>query len=154
MRTSTYASTVLIVAIQFVFVSAFAQQLAMAPSQTECPSEAPDWIQISWTSTVRGRRLGAGFESGCRIGDWHPDPQDRAVWSGTCSNGSKDGPAVQWFEHNQRIDSFEGTYRGGKREGFGQYVWNEEISFEGQYANDIPNGFGTVNLFGKTFAGD
>ena len=66
-------------------------------------------------------------KSGCRIGDWHPDPQDRAVWSGSCSNGSKDGHGtVQWFEHNQRIDSFEGTYRGGRREGFGQYVWNEE----------------------------
>ena len=42
MRTSIYASTVLIVTIQFAFVSAFAQQLAMAPSQTDCPSEAPD----------------------------------------------------------------------------------------------------------------
>ena len=155
MRTSICASTVFIVAIQFAYVSAFAQQLAMAPSQTECPSDAPDSIQVSWTQPCVEDDWVPDAKAGCRIGNWHPEPQDRAVWSGICSNGSKAGHGtVQWFEHNQRIDSFVGTYRGGKREGFGQYVWNEEVSFEGQYANDIPNGFGTVNLFGETLAGD
>ena len=82
--------------------------------------------------------------------DWHPDPQDRAVWSGSCPSGKKDGRGtVQWFEHGQRIDRFEGTYRDGKREGFGRYVWNEESSFEGQYANDVPNGFGTATFWAR-----
>lgn len=93
-------------------------------------------------------------QSGCRMWDWHPDPKDRAVWSGTCSSGKQDGRGtVQWFEHGQRIDRFEGTYRDGKREGFGRYVWNEDSSYEGQYGNDVPNGFGTVTLMGETFAG-
>lgn len=93
-------------------------------------------------------------QSGCRMWDWHPDPNDRAVWSGTCTSGKKDGRGmVQWFEHGQRIDRFEGTYRNGKREGFGRYDWNDETSFEGQYADDVPHGFGTVTLMGEVFAG-
>jgi hypothetical protein len=149
------ASALLIVAIQFVAAPVFAQELAMAPPQTNCPSDAPDSLQISWTQPCEEDDWLMDPEAGCRMWDWHPDPQDRAVWSGSCPSGKKDGRGtVQWFEHGQRIDHFEGTYRAGKREGFGRYVWNEESSFEGQYANDIPNGFGTVNLLGETFAGD
>jgi len=50
--------------------------------------------------------------------------------------------------------SFRGSYRDGKREGFGRYVWNEENSFVGQYANNVPNGLGTATLVGNTFAGN
>jgi hypothetical protein len=155
MRTSTFASVLLIAAAQFAGASAFAQQLAMAPPQTNCPSEEPDSLQISWTQPCEEDDWLLDTQAGCRMWDWHPDPQDRAVWSGGCTSGKKDGRGtVQWFEHGQRIDRFDGTYRDGKREGFGRYVWNEENSFEGQYVNDIPNGFGTVNLLGETFAGD
>jgi hypothetical protein len=155
MRASICVSTLLIAAVQLAGLPAFAQQLAMAPPQADCPSEAPDSIQISWTQPCEEDDWLLDTKAGCRMWDWHPDPQDRAVWSGSCPGGKKDGHGtVQWFEHGQRIDHFEGTYRGGKREGLGRYVWNEESVFEGQYVNDIPNGFGTVNLFGETFAGD
>ena len=154
MRTSFRASTLLFVAMQVTCASAFAQQLAMALSQTNCPSGAPDSIQVSWTEPCKEDGWVLDPKAGCRMWDWQPDSRDRAVWSGSCSHGQKDGlGVVQWFERGQRIDSFEGTYRGGKREGIGRYVWNEESMFEGEYANDIPNGFGTVNLFGETFAG-
>ena len=87
--------------------------------------------------------------------DWHPDPKDRAVWHGACPGGKKDGSGVvQWFEHGQPIDRFEGVYRNGKREGFGRYVWNENTRFEGYYANDVPHGYGTVTVIGETFTGD
>ena len=154
MRLFIYASTMLIAAFQFAAGSVLAQQLAMAPPQHDCPSEAPDSVEISWTQPCEEGDWLLDPQSGCRMWDWHPDPQDRAVWSGTCSSGQKDGRGtVQWFEHGQRIDRFEGTYRDGKREGFGRYIWNEDTSFEGQYANDVPNGFGTVTLMGETFAG-
>ncbi len=155
MRASIYATGLLIAAIEFTGVSAFAQQLAMAPSWTDCSPQAPDSIQISWTEPCLEDDWLLDAKTGCRMWDWHPDPQDRVVWSGSCPGGKRDGRGtVQWFEHGQRIDRFDGTYRGGKREGFGRYVWNEESSFEGQYVNDVPNGFGTVNLLGETFAGD
>lgn len=155
MRVSIYASALLIAAAQFAGASAFAQQLAMAPAQTNCPWEEPDSVQISWTQPCEEGDWLFDTKLGCRMWDWHPDPQDRAVWSGGCPSGKKDGRGtVQWFEHGQRIDRFEGTYRAGKREGFGRYVWNEENSFEGRYLNNVPNGFGTATLAGETFAGD
>jgi len=127
----------------------------MAPPQIDCPWEAPDSVQISWTRPCEEGDWLLDTGAGCRMWDWHPDPQDRAIWSGSCPSGKKDGRGtVQWFEHGQRIDRFEGTYRGGKREGFGRYVWNEENSFEGQYLNDVPSGFGTAILLSETFAGD
>jgi hypothetical protein len=155
MRTSIYASMLLIAAVQFTGFSAFAQQLAMAPPQADCPSEEPDSLQISWTQPCEQGDWLLDTRTGCRMWDWHPDPQDRAVWSGHCLSGKKDGHGlVQWFEHGQRIDRFEGTYRAGKREGFGRYLWNEQNSFEGQYLHNVPNGFGSATIAGETFAGD
>jgi hypothetical protein len=87
--------------------------------------------------------------------DWHPDPHDRAVWSGSCPTGIKEGRGiVQWYEHGQAIDRFEGTYIHGKREGFGRYEWNGADRFEGIYANDVPHGMGTASLAGEVFSGE
>jgi hypothetical protein len=60
---------------------------------------------------------------------------------------------VQWFEHGRPIDRFEGTFRHGKREGFGRYAWPTGELFEGSYANDLPSGQGTVTIDGVSFAG-
>jgi hypothetical protein len=155
MRISIYASVLLIAAAQFSGTTAFGQQLAMAPPQKDCPTEEPDSVQISWTQPCEEGDWLLDTQLGCRMWDWHPDPQDRAVWSGTCTGGKKDGRGtVQWFEHGERIDRFDGAYRNGKREGFGRYVWNEENGFEGHYANGVPNGRGTATLVGETFSGD
>jgi hypothetical protein len=155
MRVSIYASVLLIAAAQLAGATAFGQQIALAPPQADCPSSEPDSVQISWNQPCEEGDWLLDTQTGCRMWDWHPDQQDRAVWSGACPAGKKDGRGtVQWFEHGQRIDRFEGMYRNGKREGFGRYIWNDENSFEGQYANDVPNGFGTATLVGQTFAGD
>lgn len=155
MRISIYASVLLIAAAQLAGAPAFAQQLAMAPPQSDCPSEEPDSLQVSWTQPCEEGDWLLDPQAGCRMWDWHPDPQDRAVWSGRCTGGKKDGlGTVQWFEHGQRIDRFEGSYRDGRREGFGRYVWNDETRFEGHYVNDVPNGPGTAILAGETFTGD
>jgi hypothetical protein len=154
MPTSIYASILLIAAVQFTGSSAFGQQLAMAPPQADCPSEEPDSMQISWTQPCEQGGWLLDSRTGCRMWDWHPDPQDRAVWSGRCPGGEKDGHGmVQWFEHGQRIDRFEGTYRAGRRQGFGRYVWDEHNSFAGQYLDDVPNGFGSATVAGEAFAG-
>jgi len=54
----------------------------------------------------------------------------------------------------ESIDRFEGTYRNNKREGFGHYSWTADTSYEGLYANDVPNGPGTAKVLGETFVGD
>jgi len=63
------------------------------------------------------------------------------------------GTERQWYEYRQAIDHFEGTLRDGKREGFGRDGWTPEVSYERQYANDVPNGFGTATLRGESFSG-
>ena len=52
------------------------------------------------------------------------------------------------------IDRFVGTYRDGKREGAGHYVWNETVRFDGIYANDVPQGYGVAQIEGETLAGE
>ena len=43
--------------------------------------------------------------------------------------------------------------RRGKREGFGRYDWPTGERFEGTYADDLPNGRGTVTIDGVSFSG-
>ena len=61
---------------------------------------------------------------------------------------------AQWSEHGRPIDRFMGTYRDGKRDGEGHYVWNESVRFDGTYADDVPQGQGVLKLEGDTFAGE
>src|SRR5438270_6438960 len=155
MRFTDYALVLLIAAAQLAGATVFGQQVALAPPQADCPPEEPDSIQISWTQPCDEGDWLLDTQAGCRMWDWHPDPKDRPVWSGTCRAGKKEGRGVvQWFEHGQPIDRFEGTYRAGKREGFGRYEWNPDTTFEGKYTNDLPHGFGTARVLGETFVGD
>jgi hypothetical protein len=152
MRISSYISVLLIVTVP---LQATAQQVAMVPNSMDCPYQNPDSVQISWTQPCEEGTWLLDTETGCRMWDWHPDLQDKAVWSGSCAGGKKDGRGiVQWFEHGQRIDRFEGTYRNDKREGFGRYDWNAAENYQGHYSNDIPQGFGTAQIAGEVFAGD
>jgi len=155
MRFTNYALVLLIAATQLAGATVFGQQVALAPPPGDCSSEEPDSIQISWTQPCEEGDWLLDTQAGCRMWDWHPDPKDRAVWSGTCRGGKKGGRGVvQWFEHGQPIDRFEGTYRNNKREGFGHYSWTAETSYEGYYSNDVPNGPGTAKVLGESFVGD
>jgi len=58
------------------------------------------------------------------------------------------------FEHGLPIDRFEGTYIAGRRDGLGRYEWNDHDRFYGNYANDLPNGFGSASIAGEAFIGD
>jgi hypothetical protein len=154
MRFSGHACVLLIAAAQLAVASASAQQMAVAAMQPACPFDVPDSLQISWTTPCQEGDWLLDTTTGCRMGDWHPAPEDRATWKGSCPGGKKEGRGVvQWYEHGLAIDRFEGTFRGGKREGFGRYAWTSEVSYEGHYANDVPDGFGTAVLFGETFSG-
>jgi hypothetical protein len=154
MRLSNYAFVMLFAAAQLVGTSAAGQQVAAASVSHDCPFEAPDSLEISWIKPCEEGEWVLDTEVGCRIGDWHPDTKDRAVWSGACPGGSKQGQGiVQWYEHGQAIDRFEGTFRNGNREGFGRYAWTPAVSYEGQYANDVPHGAGTVTVLGESLSG-
>jgi hypothetical protein len=156
MRISRYISASVAAVAMVLSPMAYAQQqIAVAMEKPDCPTVEPDSLQISWVQPCEEGNWLLDTETGCRMWDWHPDPKDHAAWTGSCPGGQKDGHGVvQWFEHGQAIDRFEGTYSEGKREGFGRYQWNETDRYEGRYANDVPDGFGTAVLAGQTFAGD
>ena len=131
--------------------------LVVAAAETRakpCDVVEPDSLAISWTAPCDDGRWLLDPQSGCRLWDWHPEPEDTATWTGSCPGGRKDGPGVvQWFEHGRPIDRFEGTFRRGKREGTGHYDWPTGERFDGSYAADLPHGPGSVTIDGVTFAG-
>jgi len=154
MRASIYISVFFYALTQLLGVPVLAQQLALMPAG-DCPTEEPDSVQISWVEPCENGNWLFDTELGCRMWDWHPDQHDKASWSGTCPKGQKEGRGVlQWYEHGQPIDRFEGTYRNNRREGFGRYEWNEADRFEGHYVNGVPQGFGTAHIAGEVFSGE
>jgi hypothetical protein len=131
--------------------------LALAAAGTHaasCGVAQPDSLQISWTSPCQDGSWDRDPEGGCRLWDWRPAPEDTATWSGACQSGRKEGRGVvQWYEHGRPIDRFEGTFQDGKREGAGRYEWPAGQSYRGTYKADLPNGWGTVTIDGKSFTG-
>ena len=134
---------------------AFSQHLALTPAKPDCAPGDPDSLQISWTTPCDSGDWLFDTQTGCRMWDWHPEPEDKAVWKGACRAGQPDGRGeAQWFEHGRPIDHFVGTYRDGKREGAGYYKWNDSVSFEGSYANDVPQGRGTLRIDDVVLTGE
>lgn len=155
MRIQHYISAPLAALVLLVSPVVQAQQVASAVDRPDCATVEPDFLQISWVQPCEEGDWLLDTETGCRMWDWHPDLRDHATWTGGCPRGAKDGHGVvQWFEHGQAIDRFEGTFHAGKREGFGRYEWNATDRYEGHYANDVPDGFGTATFAGETFAGE
>jgi hypothetical protein len=135
--------------------SALAQQLALTPAKPLCPPGDPDSMQISWNKPCNEGDWLLDTQAGCRMWDWHPEPEDVVVWKGACQGGLPDGQGqAQWFEHGRPIDRFEGAYRNGKREGEGRYSWKQDVSYEGGYADDVPQGHGTVKIEGVVLTGE
>jgi len=122
---------------------------AAASSAQDCNVVEPDSLQISWTAPCKDGSWLLDPQTGCRLWDWHPEPEDTATWSGACPGGQKEGAGiVQWFEHGRPIDRYEGAFERGGRKGFGRYYWPAGQRFEGYYDANLPNGQGVVTLTG------
>jgi hypothetical protein len=135
--------------------AAVARERTALLDKPDCPSQEPDSVQINWSAPCEHGDWLFDTELGCRMWDWHPDPHDHASWTGACPNGLKEGlGVVQWYEHGQPIDRFEGAFRQGRREGIGRYRWNDNDFFEGTYADDVPHGHGTISVAGETLTGE
>lgn len=138
-------------------VLVLAPPLALAAAEIRagsCGSGDPDSLEISWTAPCRDGSWDLDPQSGCRMWNWRPDPEDTVTWSGRCLSDRKEGHGtVQWYEHGRPIDRFEGVFRRGKREGFGRYDWPAGQSYQGAYAADLPDGPGVVTINGASFEG-
>ena len=120
----------------------FAQQDARTAAPADCPPGEPDTLQISWIQPCDSGGWLFDTQAGCRMWDWHPAPDDSVVWRGACHGHLPNGQGeAQWFEHGRPIDRFIGAFRNGKRDGEGHYIWNPNVRFDGNYANDVPQGY-------------
>ena len=153
-RVSPFFLVLLVAGFALMDGPASAQDQALVSTKQDCPPDEPDSVQINWDTPCEIGTWLFDPEAGCRLWDWHPDPQDAATWTGACPAGLKEGKGVvQWFEHGKRIDRFEGTYHAGQRQGFGRYAWNETDRYEGNYEDDLPHGVGTAYLAGAVVTG-
>jgi hypothetical protein len=148
------AASALVAALIASHGVAAAQEEPSASSAIDCSPADPDSVQISWEAPCDGDSWLFEPNVGCRMWDWHPGLSDHATWTGRCRSGVKAGwGTVQWFEHGQAIDRFEGTFVDGKRQGAGRYTWNSSNWYVGFYEDDLPNGLGTASIAGQTFSG-
>ena len=74
---------------------AFGQHLALTPAKPDCPPGDPDSLQISWTAPCDSGDWLFDTQTGCRMWDWHPDPEDKGVWKGACRAGQPEGRGEQ-----------------------------------------------------------
>jgi hypothetical protein len=127
---------------------------AASAADATCDPVEPDSLQVSWTAPCEDGTWLFDPENGCRMWDWHPAPEDTVTWTGACRAGVKEGKgSAQWYEHGRPIDRFDGTYRNGRRSGFGRYRWTPSETFQGQYAGGLPHGQGTIEIAGKSYTG-
>jgi hypothetical protein len=97
----------LMASLMLIHGAPFAQNQAIVPLKQDCQLDEPDSVQISWNAPCESGTWLFDTETGCRMWDWHPDPEDIATWTGACPAGLKEGPGVvQWLEHGRSIDRF------------------------------------------------
>lgn len=109
--------------------------------------------------TFAGRAETAGAwvvdpNSGCRVWNPHPSPNEMVVWQGACAHGYAQGQGtVRWFEKNAPYEEDKGAWHEGKQTGVGRQEWPSG-RYEGTLANSEPNGHGVLTLRGQRYEGE
>jgi hypothetical protein len=110
--------------------------MASVSAGHDCPYEAPDSLQISWTSRAT-RRTGCSTRRSAaawRIGI--PTPRIARSGAVPARAAARKARASCSVRARSGDRPFRGTFANGKREGFGRYAWAPRVSYEGLYADD------------------
>ena len=54
------------------------------------------------------------------------------------TNSELNGIGIELWQDS----SYYGEYRSGLKEGIGRYIWKNKARYEGEWKNDMMNGFG------------
>jgi len=114
--------------------------------------------------------------SGCKVWNPHPEPNESVSWSGGCVDGLAQGPgSLQWLNNNRPYEKDEGEWNKGQQSGRGTQVWSlgrydgdiqngephgqgamtlQSARYEGEFRNGRPNGSGTVTNLDGIFKGN
>ena len=83
----------------------------------------------------------ADAQTGCRVWNARPQPNQRVTWSGVCQNGFAQGEGVeQWIENGQSGNRLEGQFRDGRLNGHGVFTVANGARFEGEFRDGKLNG--------------
>jgi hypothetical protein len=101
-RTRTCLPRILLPALVASALLTIGSASAGEPGLRACLPDEPDSVQISWDSPCQDGTWLFDTELGCRMWDWHPAPEDTALWTGACRAGIKERRGVvQWLEHGR-----------------------------------------------------
>jgi hypothetical protein len=85
--------------------------------------------------------------TGCKIWNMAPQPNETVTWTGSCSDGMAQGTGVlQWFESGRLGDRFEGSIRDGKPTGHGVVASADGTRYDGDFGDGTMNGHGELTL--------
>ena len=85
--------------------------------------------------------------SGCKLWNLAPQPNETVTWTGACRNGVGQGQGVlQWFEGGRLGDRYEGQLVDGKQTGHGVITSIDGRSYDGQFRDGAMSGHGIFSF--------
>lgn len=93
-------------------------------------------------------------DSGCRIWDPMPFPDDKVTWQGPCHDGYAEGHGqLKWYNHDTQMGMYDGEVLRGKMTGSGTITFANGMSYVGELRDNLANGHGVITSKGQTFSG-
>src|SRR6185437_12637990 len=81
--------------------------------------------------------------TGCKVWEPEPLPNETISWNGTCENGMADGSGtLQWYVNGKLVNKYEGSYRNGQENGHGVKTYANGDRFEGEWLDGKASGHG------------
>jgi len=81
--------------------------------------------------------------TGCKVWNPGPVPNETITWSGQCVNGFTQGKGIlQWYKDGVKGDNYVGNYVDGKEHGKGKFTWANGDVYEGDWVDSKKHGKG------------
>lgn len=82
-------------------------------------------------------------DSGCKVYNPNPQPNEKIKWTGGCKDGIAEGSGtLTWFENGKEQSAYNGHLQSGKYEGHVVRTSPDGSRYEGEFKNGTSNGYG------------
>ena len=94
--------------------------------------------------------------TGCKIWNSNPAPNETITWTGKCVNGFAHGEGtLQWYKNSVKNGKYEGNYEHGKSNGQATLTYANGDKYSGSWVNGKQHGQGTYTFAsGTVWTGD
>src|SRR6187431_2648983 len=79
-------------------------------------------------------------DKGCEVWNSDPKPGETATWTGGCAKGKVSGKGKLTWRKGSQASTYQGSYKAGKRSGFGTFNDGSGNWYSGPFADGVPNG--------------